>query len=82
MTIESKLRTYVLESFLFSDDASLLNNSDSFMETGILDSSGIVDIILFVQEEFGIRIPNEDAIPENLDSIDQLLAYITTKTSA
>lgn len=82
MTIESKLRTYVLENFLFSDDASLLNNSDSFMETGILDSSGIVDIILFVQEEFGIRIPNEDAIPENLDSIDQLLAYITTKTSA
>jgi len=82
MSMEEVLRTYILENYLFSDDPSELSNSDSFLEQGILDSTGIMELISFVEEHCAITIEDEEMVPENLDSIDNLIKFIARKKNA
>lgn len=79
MSTEVKLRSYILENYLFTDDQSELDNADSFMEIGILDSTGIIEVINYIEEEFGIQVEDEEMVPENLDSINNLLAFLRFK---
>jgi len=79
MSIRDSLRAYVLENCLFTDDGSKLNDADSFLETGVLDSTGILEIILFVEESFGIEVADDEMEPTNLDSIDRLVVYVERK---
>ncbi len=81
MDIKSQIRNYVLENFLFSDDQSLLNDTDSFIETGIIDSTGIVEIISFLEDEFAIEILPEEMIPDYLDSVNRITDFVTRKKS-
>ncbi|WP_196138870.1 acyl carrier protein [Aliikangiella sp. G2MR2-5] len=78
---EQLLRTFILENYLFTDDESKLNNSDSFLDTGILDSMGILELIYFLDEELSIKVESNEMIPSNLDSIDNLMAFIAKKTA-
>ena len=82
MPIDTKLRRFILENFLFTDDEGALANSDSFLERGILDSTGIMEVILFLEEEFDVTVADEEMIPENLDSIDHLRAFVQGKQAA
>ena len=81
MNIEQQLREYILDNFLFTDDQSILNNGDSFLVKGILDSTGILEVIYFLEDEFGIKVEDEEMIPENLDSINNLVAFVNKKTN-
>lgn len=76
---EQMLRTFILENYLFTDDQSKLNNGDSFLDTGILDSMGILELIYFLDDELSIKVESNEMIPSNLDSIDNLLAFIAKK---
>lgn len=73
------LRTFILENYLFTDDQNKLNNTDSFLDTGILDSMGILELIYFLEEELSIKTESAEMIPSNLDSINNLLAFIEKK---
>jgi len=77
---EDLLRNYILENYLFTDDQSKLNNSDSFLDSGMLDSMGILELIYFLDEELSIKVLPNEMIPSNLDSINNLLAFIENKT--
>jgi acyl carrier protein len=79
MSIETKLRHYILENFLFTDDQEALANDDSFLERGIVDSTGIMEVITFIEEEFGFAVHNDEMVPENLDSIESLVQYVQGK---
>ncbi len=79
MSTRETLRQYILENCLFTQDGSRLNDADSFLSTGILDSTGILEIIMFVEETFGIQVTDDEMVPENLDSIDSLVAYVEGK---
>lgn len=81
MTAESKIREFILDSYLFSDNQDDLNNSDSFLDKGIIDSTGILEVILFLEEEFGIQVDDEEMVPENLDSVNNIVAFIGKKKS-
>ena len=80
MSVEQKVRSYILENFLFTDDESELNSSDSFLGNGILDSTGILEVIYFLEEEFNIKVNDEEMIPENLDSVNNIVKFVETKT--
>lgn len=82
MTLRASLRRYVLENHLFTDDESRLKDADSFLETGILDSTGIMELILFIEESQNLKVTDDEMVPENLDSIDNLVAYIERKQAA
>ncbi|MBN1656725.1 MAG: acyl carrier protein [Deltaproteobacteria bacterium] len=81
MSFEKTLRSFILQNFLFTDDDSALSNSDSFLERGIIDSTGILELITFIEEQIGITVEDEEMVPENLDSIDNLVRFIGSKQS-
>jgi len=82
VTLRASLRRYVLENHLFTDDETRLKDADSFLETGILDSTGIMELILFIEESQNLKVTDDEMVPENLDSIDNLVAYIERKQAA
>lgn len=81
MRTKDKIRGYILNNFLFTDDQSALSNSDSFIEKGLVDSTGILEIIMFIEEECKFKVDIEEMVPENLDSVDNLMAFIEKKNS-
>ncbi|HEY5603055.1 MAG TPA: acyl carrier protein [Gammaproteobacteria bacterium] len=82
MSIEQKVRDYILDNYLFTDDQSALSNEDSFLNKGIIDSTGIMEVIFFLEEQFGIQVQDEEMVPENLDSVKNITSYIQRKQAA
>ena len=82
MPVEKILREYILENYLFTDDQSELDNSDSFLQRGIIDSTGIMEVMFFIDDQFGVNVEDEEMIPENLDSIANLVAFIDRKRNS
>ena len=80
--VKKQLRDYIVENFLFGDTEMEFSDSDSFMEKGILDSTGILDVILYLEENFNMKVEDDELIPDNLDSIDNLTAFIEQKKAA
>ena len=76
--VKNKIRTFIIENYLFGDDEGL-EESTSFLDEGIIDSTGILELIDFISEEFDITIEDEELIPENLDSINNVTVFIGKK---
>ena len=82
MSVEQKIRDYILDNYLFTDDQSALSNEDSFLDKGIIDSTGIMEVIFFLEEEFGIQVDDEEMVPENLDSVKNIVTYVERKQAS
>lgn len=82
MSAQDKVRGFILDNYLFTEDQSALANDDSFLDKGILDSTGILEVIYFLEEEFGVSVEDEEMIPENLDSVNSIVSYIGGKQSS
>jgi len=80
MDLISTLREFVVENFLFGDDSQLEEDS-SFLESGIIDSTGILELIQFLEETYDIKIEDEELIPENLDSLQNVARFLAQKLS-
>ena len=75
-----KIRAFVVDNFLFGD-GSRLTYDTSFLEERIVDSTGILQIISFLEEEFAITINDDEILPENLDSLNNINAFLNRKLS-
>ena len=78
-TTVDPIRTFIVENFLFDAEDSALKNDDSFLEQGIIDSTGVLELVEWLEEEFGIQVKDEELIPENLDSVNLLAAFLKKK---
>jgi len=78
-TMKKTIKHYILENLLFTEDESVLHDSDSFLDGGIIDSTGVLEIILFIEETFGIKVSDDEMLPANLDSVNNLAAFINRK---
>jgi acyl carrier protein len=79
MTMKKIIRRYIMENLLFTEDESILQDSGSFLDGGIIDSTGVMEIILFIEETFGIKVDDNEMLPANLDSVDNLAAFVQRK---
>ena len=70
-----KIRQFITDNFLFGQQRQLLDG-DSFLENGIIDLTGMLELIGFLEEEHGISLSTEELIPENLDSIDRITRFL------
>lgn len=77
--MKEKIRDFITKNFLFGSTDSTLADSDSFLDKGIIDSTGMLELVAFLEESFGVRVEDEELVPENLDSIDRLAEFITKK---
>jgi acyl carrier protein len=75
--IESDIRAFLVDTFLFGRNEQLSNN-DPLMDK-VIDSHGVVELVVFLQERFSIDVPDEDVTTDNLDSVNKLVAYVTRK---
>jgi acyl carrier protein len=76
--IASTLRQFVQENFLYGQEAAF-SDDDSFLEQGIIDSTGVLELVAFLESQYGITVDDEELVPENLDSISNLVRFIGAK---
>ena len=73
-----QIRTFVVDNYLFGEEGKL-GSDDSFMESGIIDSTGILELVRFLESTFGITVADEELIPDNLDSINKIIGFLQNK---
>lgn len=79
--VRKEMRSYIVENFLFGDEGQLADDQ-SLLEYGLIDSTGILELVAFLEEHFGVHVPDEEMIPDNLDSIERLVRYVCAKSPA
>ena len=77
--IQQELRQFVIDNFLFGQGNGNLRNDDSFLDKGIIDSTGVLELVVFLEEKYHITLQDRELIPDNLDSINNLVRFVETK---
>ena len=78
MELNATIRNFIIENFLFEEDENLKEDT-SFLEGGIIDSTGILELVTFLEETFEFTVEDEEMVPENLDSIANVVKFIQKK---
>jgi acyl carrier protein len=81
MSVHNEIRQFIIDNFLMGQDSDSLKDDSSFLEEGVIDSTGVLELVGFLEENYEIKVEDEELIPENLDSINNICAYLELKTS-
>jgi len=79
LELAQEIRQFIINNCLFGEDDGKLSDDDSFMEQGIIDSTGVLELVAFIEGNYGIKIKNDEVIPDNLDSVSKLIRFIHRK---
>lgn len=80
--ISGAIKTFIAQNFLFTDDTSAIGDGDSLIETNVIDSRGILELVFFVEEKFKVQVADTEITPENFDSVTSLSRFITSKQNS
>lgn len=75
----SPVKTFIMNNFLFGDGSKLTTDTISFLDSGIVDSTGILELIAFLEKEYDITISDDEMLPKNLDSFAHIQAFVSKK---
>jgi acyl carrier protein len=81
MTTATDIRAFIIENFLFGDTSQDLGDDVSLIETDLVDSTGILELVAFIEETYGVTVKDADIIPANFDSIGRLAAFVASRSS-
>ena len=81
MSVHDEIRQFIIDNFLMGQDSDSLKDDSSFLEEGVIDSTGVLELVGFLEENYEIKVEDEELIPENLDSIKNICAYLELKSS-
>lgn len=76
----ARIEDFILKSFLFGDAERMPQRSESLLQSGVIDSTGVLELIEYLEGEFDLRVEETESTPENLDSIDNLVRFVAHKT--
>jgi acyl carrier protein len=79
--VKTRVRQFVIDSFLFGQDSQSLSDNDSFLDRGIVDSTGVLELVGFLETQFNVSVDNHELIPDNLDSINRVTTFVSAKLS-
>lgn len=82
MELHTEIRNFIVENFMMGMNPDELSDSDSLLDKGIIDSTGVLELVGFLEENYRIQIEDEELVPENLDSVDNLASFIQKKQSS
>jgi acyl carrier protein len=77
-----RIREYIIQNFLFGEAETMLPDDASLLKHDVVDSTGVLDLVMFLEEEFGITVADEDVVPEHFDSVVSLAAYVESRRPA
>ena len=78
MTVREQVREFITTNF-YVPDPSVIEDTTSFLDGGIIDSTGVLEVVTFIESEFGISVEDTEMLPENLDSVGNIVAYVERK---
>jgi acyl carrier protein len=81
-SIEQAIKDFVVSNFLYGQDGGSLANDQSFLENGIIDSTGVLELVAFLEQQFGIAVADRELLPENLDSVQNASSFVARKLEA
>ncbi len=79
METHTRVRQFITTNFYVADPAAL-KDDQSLLETGVVDSTGVLEIVQFLESDFGVKVEDTEIVPENVDTISRLSAFISRKT--
>ncbi|ORC32664.1 acyl carrier protein [Marispirochaeta aestuarii] len=77
--VKNALKEFIVTNFMFGQDGLNFDNNDSFLERGIIDSTGILELIGYLEDTYAISIEDDELVPENLDSVNAVDAFVRRK---
>ena len=81
MDLRDNIRAYIVENFLFGDAGPLQSDGMSLLDSGIIDSVGVMELVAFLEKTYGIHVEDMEMVPENLDTLASIEKYIRSKLS-
>jgi len=79
MDINVQIRDFIAQNLLFSDNGYQYDDDDSFLQEGIVDSVGVMDLVSFVEDNFNVEVDDQEIVPDNFDSVNKLAQYVRGK---
>jgi len=80
--VKSQVRAYIVDNFIMGSTGSQFKDGDSFMEKHIIDSTGFLELVTYLEETYNFVVADEEMVPENLDSLNAIDAYVSRKKAA
>lgn len=80
--IRDKIRSHILENLMFTDDPSRLPDDASLLDMGVIDSTGVLELVLLIEENFAIQVKDTAMVPENFDSVDRIVSFVQRSQAA
>jgi acyl carrier protein len=77
--LRETIRDFIRENYLFTNDAAAVGFDDSLLGRGIVDSTGMLEIVFFIEEQLDIKVQDEDMTPENLDSVNKIAQFVESR---
>lgn len=82
MSTNSEIKTFILQNYLFTDDQSVLSEDDSLIQKGIVDSTGMLELVNHLEDTYGFKVADEEMVPDNLDSVANIVRFIERKRAS
>jgi acyl carrier protein len=80
--VEAAVRAFIADNYLYREGVGSIADTDSFLARGIIDSMGILELVTFLESTFGISVADDEVVPDNLDSVAKVAAYVRRKLGA
>jgi acyl carrier protein len=81
-TIAREIKEFVVTNFLFGQQGTGLADDQSFLESGVIDSTGVLELVAFLEQRYAISVADRELLPENLDSIQNVSRFVARKLDA
>ena len=81
-TYASEIKAFIVSNFLFGQEGTGFSDDQSFLETGIIDSTGLLELVSFVEQQYSISVGDRELVPENLDSLRNISQFVARKRDA
>lgn len=79
MTVEERVRAFIADNFVLASSDGGLGGDDSLMDLGVMDSTGVLEMVAFLEQDFGLDIQDTELLPENLDTINAIVRFVGRK---
>lgn len=78
-SVQREVTAFIVDNFLFGNTSEAPAPTTSFMETGLIDSTGVLELVAFIEEKYGFKVGDDELVPENLDSVANLAGFVVKK---
>lgn len=80
--LRAEIRNFVLNELLMGDTGAMVGDAESFLETGAIDSTGVLEVVMFIEQQYALKVQDREMVPENLDSVERLVQFVKRKKHA